>query len=132
MNEFASDSLTEGIRVLVRTKFLPEQSDPVRGIRVFAYTILIANEGTQPAKLLNRHWFIKDTWGHVREVRGPGVVGEQPRLEPGDAFEYTSFCPLPTPQGSMHGTYEMVRDSGERFDARVGEFFLFEPGLSQN
>lgn len=127
MNEFASDLTTDGIRIRVQAKFLPEQSDPVRGIRVFAYTIRISNEGPAPAKLLNRHWVIKDSWGHTREVRGPGVVGEQPRLEPGQEFEYTSFCPLPTPQGTMSGSYGMVRDDGERFDARVGEFFLFEP-----
>lgn len=132
MNEFASDLMTDGIRVRVRTKYLPEQSDPVRGIRVFAYTIHISNEGNEPAKLLNRHWIIKDSWGHVREVRGPGVVGEQPRIEPGQAYEYTSFCPLPTPQGSMRGSYDMVRDSGQRFDVQVGEFFLFEPNLAQN
>ncbi len=127
MSQFASDLLTDGIRVRVQTKYLPEQSDPVRGIRVFAYTIRISNEGQAPAKLLNRHWIIKDSWGHTREVRGPGVVGEQPRLEPGEEFEYTSFCPLPTSQGSMCGTYDMVRDDGQHFPVGVGEFFLFEP-----
>ena len=132
MNEFASDLVTDGIRVRVRTKYLPEQSDSIRGIRVFAYTIRISNEGEEPAKLLNRHWIISDSWGHVREVRGPGVVGEQPRIEPGQAFEYTSFCPLPTTQGSMRGSYDMVRDDGERFDVRVGEFYFFEPALEQN
>jgi len=127
MNEFASDMITDGVRVRVRTKFLPEQSDPVRGIRVFAYTIRISNEGPAPAKLLNRRWVIKDSWGHTREVRGPGVVGEQPRIEPGQEYEYTSFCPLPTTQGSMQGSYDMQRDDGKRFDVSVGEFFLFEP-----
>jgi len=127
MTEFASDLTTDGIRVRVLTKFLPEQSDPVRGIRVFAYTIRISNEGPSPAKLLHRHWVIRDSWGHTREVRGPGVVGEQPRIEPGEEFEYTSFCPLPTPQGTMSGSYAMVRDDGQRFDVSIGEFFLFEP-----
>lgn len=127
MNEFASDLITEGIRIRVRTKYLPQQSDPIRGIRVFSYTIQISNEGNSPAKLLNRHWLIEDSWGHVREVRGPGVVGEQPRLEPGQAFEYTSFCPLPTPRGTMKGFYDMVRDDGSRFDVSVAEFHLFEP-----
>lgn len=127
MNGFASDLVTHGIRVRVQTKYLPEQSDPVRGIRVFAYTIRISNEGGVPAKLVDRHWIITDSWGHTREVRGPGVVGEQPRLEPGDEFEYTSFCPLPTPQGRMRGSYGMVRDDGSRFDVGVAEFFLFEP-----
>jgi ApaG protein len=126
-DEFASDVTTDGIRIRVKTRFLPEQSDAKRGIRVFSYTIKISNEGALAAKLLSRHWVISDSWGHEREVRGPGVVGEQPRLEPGDEFEYTSFCPLPTPRGSMRGTYDMVRDDGETFLARIDEFHLFEP-----
>jgi ApaG protein len=100
----------------------------MRGIRVFAYTIRISNEGSSPAKLLSRHWVIKDSWGQTREVKGPGVVGEQPRLEPGEEFEYTSFCPLSTPRGTMSGSYAMARDVGQRFNVGVGEFFLFEPG----
>lgn len=126
-DEFASDVTTDGIRVRVKTRFLPEQSDATRGIRVYSYTVKISNEGTSPAKLLSRHWIISDSWGHEREVRGPGVVGEQPRLAPGDEFEYTSFCPLPTPRGSMRGSFDMVRDGGEPFLAHIGEFHLFEP-----
>ncbi|MCK6511276.1 Co2+/Mg2+ efflux protein ApaG [Myxococcota bacterium] len=122
-----SDTTTQGIRVQVEVKFLPEQSEQDRSQWLFAYTITISNVGKKPAKLLNRHWIITDGWGQVQEVKGPGVVGEQPRLLPGEAFRYTSYCPLSTPTGSMQGTYEMIDDEGRSFDADIGEFMLFDP-----
>jgi ApaG protein len=93
---------------------------------LYAYTIRITNTGTQAAQLLTRHWIISDANGGIEEVRGPGVVGATPHLEPGQAFEYSSFCPLPTPSGVMRGTFQMVRPSGEQFDAEVAEFRLDE------
>lgn len=128
ITSFASDTTTEGIRVQVTTKYTPTDTDPLESVRRFAYTIRISNEGTSAAKLLHRHWVITDSWGTMREVQGPGVVGHQPRLEPGEQFEYTSFCPLPTARGSMRGTYHMARDDGETFNVVIGEFFLFVPG----
>ena len=94
---------------------------------VFAYHVTIANEGAVTAQLKTRHWIITDGEGNVQEVRGPGVVGEQPRLKPGEQFEYTSGCVLPTPNGSMRGTYQMVTDSGEEFDAEIAPFPLALP-----
>jgi ApaG protein len=93
----------------------------------FLYTVQISNGGTETAQLLTRHWIITDATGHVEEVEGPGVVGEQPILSPGQSFEYTSGCPLPTPFGSMRGTYQMVTESGERFDAEIAPFLLAMP-----
>lgn len=98
---------------------------------MFAYHIRIRNEGSEAVQLVSRHWYITDSTGRVEEVRGPGVVGEQPMLKPGDHFDYTSGCPLPTPMGTMHGTYQMVNDRGERFDANIAPFTLAEP-LSVN
>lgn len=122
-----SDTTTKGIRIQVEVKFLPEQSDQERSQWLFAYTITITNNAKKPAKLLNRHWIITDGWGQVQEVKGPGVVGEQPRLLPGESFRYTSYCPLSTPTGSMQGTYEMADDEGRSFDAEIGEFSLVDP-----
>jgi ApaG protein len=93
----------------------------------FLYTVRITNEGEVTAQLISRHWVITDATGHVEEVRGPGVVGEQPVLAPGQSFEYTSGCPLSTPFGSMHGTYQMVAANDERFDAEIAPFTLSEP-----
>lgn len=94
---------------------------------MFAYSIRIANEGAATAQLLSRHWIITHGTGHVEEVKGPGVVGAQPRLEPGQAFEYTSGCVLSTPHGTMHGTYEMKRDDGSTFNATIAPFSLSTP-----
>ncbi len=129
MERFGSEATTRGIRVRVFTTYLPEHSDPVRGQRVFGYRVQIANLGEQAATLLSRHWIITDAWGNVQHVTGPGVVGKQPRLEPGEEFEYSSFCPLPTPSGTMRGAYQMVADDGEHFDADIATFHLAEPGL---
>jgi ApaG protein len=120
--------LTDGIRVSVRSAFRPERSDPEKGRWLFSYTVRIANEGEAPAKLVARHWIITDANGGKEEVVGDGVVGQQPRLEPGQHFEYTSFCVLQTPHGSMRGSYRMLRDGGATFEARIAPFPLLVPG----
>lgn len=122
-----SEATTRGIHVRAESRYAPERSEPTHGHWFFIYTVRISNHGTETAQLVNRHWIITDADGHVEEVRGPGVVGEQPILRPGEAFEYTSACPLPTPFGTMHGTYEMITPSGERFDAEIAAFTLAEP-----
>ena len=122
-----STAITQGIRVTVQATYLPRQSAPAERRYVFAYTVTIRNEGTAPARLVTRHWIITDGHGSVEEVQGPGVVGETPRLLPGQSFEYTSGCVLQTPRGSMHGTYQMVRDSHEEFDAEIAPFELVSP-----
>ncbi|MFP4607869.1 MAG: Co2+/Mg2+ efflux protein ApaG [Thiohalospira sp.] len=116
------------IRVDVESRFIPEQSEPDEGRHVFAYTVTIRNEGSEAAQLLDRHWIITDADGQTQEVQGEGVVGEQPRLEPGQAFQYTSGTVLRTAVGSMHGTYGMVADDGHRFDAPIAPFSLQVPG----
>lgn len=122
-----SESVTQGIRVHTRGFYVPERSNPADSYFFFAYTIRISNEGRETAQLLSRHWIISGPDGPIGEVRGDGVVGEQPVLEPGQSFEYTSFCPLQTPFGSMHGTYHMVRPSGESFEAAIAPFTLAVP-----
>jgi ApaG protein len=121
-----SEAITRGIRVEVQSVFVPERSDPDNSEWFYAYRVRIANEGDATAQLLSRHWVIIDGRGHVEEVRGPGVVGEQPVLKPGQSFEYTSGCPLRTAHGSMHGSYQMVTAGGERFDAEIAPFALGE------
>jgi ApaG protein len=123
-----SDTTTRGVRILVRPRFIPEQSDPDNGQWLFAYHITIRNTGAQTVQLLARHWVITNGEGRVEEVRGPGVVGYQPILKPGEEFEYTSGCPLTTPVGTMHGEFNMVLpDSGEKFDAQIEPFRLAVP-----
>jgi ApaG protein len=124
---FTSEAVTRGVRVRVQSEYAPERSHPSKNQWFFLYTITISNEGPETVQLLTRHWIITDATGHVEEVRGPGVVGKQPILRPGEAFEYTSGCPLTTPFGTMEGTYQMVTDAGERFDAAVAQFTLSEP-----
>lgn len=111
----------------VESRYVPEQSNPERGGWLFAYTVRIANKGGQTVQLISRHWIITDANGETEEVRGPGVIGAQPVLEPGESFEYTSACPLGTAFGTMHGTYQMVTDGGERFDAEIAAFSLSTP-----
>ncbi len=118
---------TRSIVVRVRSQYVPERSDPGEDRWFFAYHIRIENGGERKVQLLNRTWKITDGRGEVQEVRGPGVVGEQPVLEPGEHFEYTSACPLSTPLGTMEGSYEMVTDDGERFDVQVALFSLQDP-----
>jgi ApaG protein len=122
-----SDTTTRGVRVEVRTAYVPERSSPQESQYFFAYRIKISNVGEETVQLLRRHWVISDGEGNMEHVRGPGVVGEQPVLEPGQSFEYTSFCPLPTPIGSMHGTYQMVTAGGSAFDAEIAPFSLAVP-----
>lgn len=122
-----SDTTTEGVRVGATAFFLPEHSDPQEDRYVFGYTIVIANHSDAPVQLLSRHWVIIDGTGHREEVRGPGVIGQKPRLEPGQAFKYQSFCPLSTPWGTMEGSYQMRRDNGDAFEAKIGRFYLTTP-----
>ena len=122
-----SNAITSGIRVTVSSNYIPAQSAPKARRYVFAYTVRIANEGTESAQLKSRHWIITDGNGKVEQVRGPGVVGEQPMLKPGEHFEYTSGCVLETPRGSMEGTYQMVRADGTQFDATIAPFALMLP-----
>ncbi len=120
-------AVTRGFRVTVKPQYLPEQSSPDEDRYVWAYTIEIANLGTETAQLLSRYWRITDAEGKVQEVRGPGVVGEQPRLEPGEAFTYTSGVPLSTPSGIMVGWYQMRSETGELFTIDVPAFSLDLP-----
>jgi ApaG protein len=122
-----SNAITNGIRVTVSSNYIPAQSAPKARRYVFAYTVRIANEGTEAAQLKSRHWIITDGNGKVEQVRGPGVVGEQPMLRPGEHFEYTSGCVLETPRGSMEGTYQMLRADGSEFDATIAPFSLMLP-----
>ena len=117
------------IEVEVETSYLDEQSEPAEHRFVFAYTVTLRNAGAVPARLLTRHWIITDANGRVQEVRGDGVVGEQPHLKPGQGFRYSSGAVLETPVGSMHGSYRMVGDDGEQFDAPIAAFRLAKPGL---
>lgn len=118
---------TRAIEITVKPFYLEEQSEPDDGHFVFAYHIRIRNNGRKTVQLLNRHWQITDGRGRTQEVRGPGVVGEQPVLQPGEAFEYTSGCPLNTSTGIMVGSYEMETPDGERFDVDIPAFSLDSP-----
>jgi ApaG protein len=122
-----SNAITNGIRVTVSSVYVPAQSAPKSRRYVFAYTVKISNEGGETAQLKSRHWIITDGNGKVEQVRGPGVVGEQPVLRPGEHFEYTSGCVLETPRGSMEGTYQMIRQDGSEFDAAIAPFALLLP-----
>lgn len=122
-----SDTTTRGIRIQVTSVYVPEKSSPTEEYYFFAYQVRITNVGSETAQLLSREWIITDSNGHVERVVGPGVVGEQPVLIPGASFDYTSYCPLRTPVGSMHGAYTMMTASGERFDATIDPFSLEQP-----
>ena len=122
-------SVSHKIRIEVETSYLGEQSEPREQRYVFAYTITIRNEGGLPATLLTRHWIITDANGGVKEVSGDGVVGEQPRLEPGQGFRYSSGAVLETPVGTMQGSYQMIDADGQRFDAPIAPFRLAMPGI---
>jgi ApaG protein len=115
------------IEVQVKTQYLADQSDPDDGRHVFSYTINITNVGTVPAQLISRHWIITDGEGVVQEVRGLGVVGNQPLLQPGQSFEYTSGCALATAVGTMKGSYQMTAEDGTQFEAPIAEFVLSMP-----
>jgi ApaG protein len=122
-----SDTTTDGIRIQARARYAPERSQPAAKLYYFVYTITISNVGDQTAQLLSRHWIITDGNEHVDEVRGPGVVGETPVLQPGQSFTYTSQCVLRTEFGTMRGTYQMVRPDGNSFDAAISPFVLALP-----
>jgi ApaG protein len=119
-----SEAVTNLIRVEVISKYSPENSRPPQDVWVFEYTVRITNQGTETVQLLSRHWIITDALDHVEEVKGPGVVGEQPVLAPGESFKYSSWCPLKTPTGTMCGTYHMVRAGGNGFDIEIAPFAL--------
>ncbi len=113
--------------ITVKSEYIPERSSVSSRQYAFAYTVRIANQGTEAAQLRSRHWIITDANGKVQEVRGEGVVGAQPRISPGQHFEYTSWCVLSTPSGSMHGTYQMITNGGAEFDAEIAPFRLALP-----
>jgi ApaG protein len=115
------------ITVEVETDYIEGQSEPENERYVFSYTITIRNEGGEPAQLLSRHWLITDANGNIQEVKGEGVVGEQPHLKPGEGFQYTSGAMITTPVGSMQGSYQMVTDNGDEFDTEIPAFTLAIP-----
>ncbi len=122
-----SDTTTRGIRVQVKSTYLADKSSPRESSYLFEYSVRISNGGSETAQLVSREWLITNADGEVERVRGPGVVGEQPVLAPGSAFEYRSYCPLKTPVGSMHGSFQMVTTDGEQFDAVIAPFTLAVP-----
>lgn len=124
---FSSEATTRSIRVRVESQYDPGRSSPQNSQWFFLYTVSITNEGQDTVQLMTRHWVITDGMGKEHQVQGPGVIGKQPVLAPGRSFEYTSGCPLTTPFGSMHGTYQMVNQSGEEFDIEIAPFTLSEP-----
>ena len=115
------------ILIEVETNFIPRESKPEANYYFFSYRVTIHNRGSSPAQLMSRHWIITDGLGQVEEVRGAGVVGQQPKINPGQKFEYESACPLSTASGSMRGFYQMTGDSGEPFDIEIPEFYLIAP-----
>lgn len=121
------EAMTEQIRVMVKPQFMENQSEPDNGKYMWAYTITVQNHGAEAVTLLTRHWIIIDGLGRRQDVRGDGVVGEQPTLQPGEEFEYTSGCPLSTPQGLMEGSYGMISASGRPFDVAIPAFSLDSP-----
>ncbi len=123
-HDLSSETVTEGFRVSVRPQFLRDQSKPAQNQYLFLYHVTIRNEGEAPARLRRRHWTIVDADGEHHDVDGEGVVGHTPRLEPGQHFEYASYCPITTPWGTMEGWYEMHRDDESTFRIAVGRFYL--------
>ena len=128
----SSEATTRNIRVRVNAQYDAARSSPQQSRWFFLYTVNITNEGQETVKLLRRHWVITDAMGKVEEVLGPGVVGNQPSLVPGQSFEYTSGCPLTTPFGSMQGTYQMINQGDEQFDIEIAPFTLIEPCSTVN
>jgi ApaG protein len=121
------ERMTRGVRVAVKPAYLDDQSDPDQGQYLWSYTVTIENRGKETVQLLSRYWHITDAMGRVQEARGPGVVGAQPVIGPGERFEYTSGCPLPTSSGHMVGRYQMRTASGEAFEAEIPAFLLESP-----
>ena len=128
----SSEATTRHIRVNVESQYDPSRSSPKQSRWFFLYTVNITNEGHDTVQLISRHWVITDGMGKVEDVQGPGVVGNLPRLAPGQNFVYTSGCPLTTPFGQMHGTYQMVGQDDERFDVEIAPFTLMEPYSTVN
>jgi len=122
-----SEAVTKNIRVEVLSRYSPENSRPGQSQWVFQYTVRITNQGADTVQLISRHWIITDALDHVEEVKGPGVVGDQPVLAPGESYKYSSWCPLQTPTGMMSGTYQMVRTAGGEFDVEIAPFALRAP-----
>ena len=122
-----SEAVTNNIRVEVLSRYSPENSRPLQDVWVFEYTVRITNQGLETVQLISRHWIITDALENTTEVRGPGVVGEQPVLAPGESFKYSSWCPLKTSTGLMQGTYQMVRAGGDQFDIEIAPFALRAP-----
>ena len=120
-------ALSNNIEVQVEPAYVHEQSDPRQGHYFFSYRVRISNQGDKPVQLVRRHWVITDGFGTTEEVQGPGVVGLQPMIKPGEMFEYSSFCPLPTPTGSMQGSYAMIDAEGREMEVEIPLFFLNEP-----
>jgi ApaG protein len=118
---------TRGVRVAVQPSYLADQSDPDEGQYLWSYTVIIENKGPEPVQLVSRYWHITDGMGHIQEVHGQGVVGAQPVIDPGQTFQYTSGCPLPTASGHMVGRYQMRAASGEAFEAEIPPFILESP-----
>ena len=125
------EALTRGVLVRVVASYLPDQSDPIESRWTWGYTIEIENHGTETVQLISRRWLITDGRNHTEEVSGPGVVGEQPRLKPREAFRYASGCPRGTPSGEMRGTYQMLTDEGEMFEAEIPAFSLHLPNAAR-
>jgi ApaG protein len=119
-----SEAVTNSIRVEVLSRHLPEQSQPLHDAWVFQYTVRITNQGTETAQLVSRHWIITDALEHVEEVKGPGVIGQQPIIPPGESFQYSSWSRLKTPSGVMHGVYHMARPDGSQFEVEIAPFAL--------
>jgi ApaG protein len=123
----SSEAVTNNVRVEVESQYAPERSQPFQSEYFFHYTVRITNEGDETVQLLSRHWIATDSMGRTEEVKGPGVVGEQPVLAPGESFQYTSGWPLKTSNGILRGTYQMVSEEGRHFDAEIAPFALHEP-----
>ena len=123
-----SEAVTNNVRVEVESQYSAERSQPFQSRWFFSYTVRITNEGDETVQLLSRHWIATDANGRVQEVKGPGVVGEQPVLRPGESFQYTSGWPLKTSAGVLRGTFQMVGEGGTHFDAEIAPFALSEPG----
>ena len=119
--------MKNSVEITVKPNYVPERSNPVRSYYFFSYHITMLNRGDKQVQLLSRYWHITDGQGNTEDVHGPGVIGEQPKLLPGEIFEYTSFCPLPTPMGFMEGSFRMIDDTGNEFDAIIKPFRLVAP-----
>ncbi len=122
-----SNTVTNGVRIQVDPEYIPHRSDPTKPLYVFSYHITITNESKEEVQLVSRYWHIMDATGQVEEIRGPGVVGKKPKLKSGESFQYTSFCPLLTEFGVMHGAFQMVRPTRDMFDAQIKPFKLAVP-----